>query len=60
MMAGTCHICGKPAFRTCILCGKPACRDHLDERGFACLSCAPSKKGPPGSRGPGEPGGVIG
>ncbi|MGA1793691.1 MAG: hypothetical protein ACMUHM_07055 [Thermoplasmatota archaeon] len=60
MMAGTCHICGKPAFRTCLLCGKAACKAHLDDRGFACQTCAPSKRGPPGSKGPGEPGGVMG
>ncbi|MEA3560060.1 MAG: hypothetical protein U9R75_12475 [Candidatus Thermoplasmatota archaeon] len=60
MIAGTCYICGKPAFRTCLLCGKPACRDHLDEKGFACVKCSPGGKKPRISKGPGEPGGVMG
>ncbi|MGA1873866.1 MAG: hypothetical protein ACMUHY_09365, partial [Thermoplasmatota archaeon] len=41
-------------------CGKSACKDHMDDRGFACQKCAPSRKGPRGSKGPGEPGGVMG
>ncbi|MFW3146002.1 MAG: hypothetical protein ACMUIE_04240 [Thermoplasmatota archaeon] len=60
MIAGTCNICGKPAFRTCLLCGKPACQDHLDERGFACHKCSPGGKKPRASKDPGEPGGVMG
>ncbi len=60
MMAGTCYICDRPAFKTCLLCGRSACRDHLDDKGFACIKCAPSKKGPNISKGPGEPGGVQG
>lgn len=59
-MAGTCQVCGKPAFRTCLLCGKPTCKDHLDDKGFACINCNPGKKGPNRSEGPGKPGGVMG
>ncbi|MCU0799160.1 MAG: hypothetical protein MUC62_05755 [Candidatus Thermoplasmatota archaeon] len=60
MIAGTCYVCGKPAFRTCLLCGKASCREHLDEKGFACRSCAPGAKKNRASKGPGDPGGVMG
>ncbi len=59
-LASNCHICAKPAFRTCLLCGMPACEDHLDVKGFACSKCVPGAKKPRASKGPGEPGGVMG
>jgi len=59
-VAMTCHICGKPAFSNCILCGKPTCPEHMDERGLACRNCASGKKADRASRGPGDPGGVMG
>ncbi|MGA1822714.1 MAG: hypothetical protein ACMUIG_09315 [Thermoplasmatota archaeon] len=66
-VAGSCHICGKPAFHTCILCGQAVCQDHVDEKGFTCRKCVPGKinKDKRGERsrasgGPGDPGGVMG
>ena len=59
-VAGSCHICGKPAFGTCLLCGQATCQDHLDEKGFACTKCVPGGKRSRASRGPGDIGGVVG
>jgi hypothetical protein len=65
-VAGSCHICGKPAFNTCILCGQATCQDHMDEKGFACRKCVPGRmdgkdrKPNRASKGPGDPGGVMG
>ncbi|MDG6224537.1 MAG: hypothetical protein QCI82_03390 [Candidatus Thermoplasmatota archaeon] len=58
-MASNCHICQRPAFQNCLLCGLPTCREHLDERGFACSKCVPGAKRSRASRGPGDPGGVV-
>ncbi|HHD15275.1 MAG TPA: hypothetical protein ENK47_01040 [Euryarchaeota archaeon] len=59
MIAGTCRICGAPAFATCILCGGSFCSRHMDESGLVCVQCARGKKGPNVSKGPGKPGGVM-
>jgi len=42
MIAGLCHICGKPARFTCALCGRLVCEQH--HAGGACTACRAGKR----------------
>lgn len=59
-VASLCHICERPAFSNCLLCGRPTCQEHLDDKGFVCQKCVPGAGKGRASKGPGDPGGVMG